>query len=143
MLTPDQNPQDFPIWILPYINIARLSETAVLKQVESLEARIPEMAYHVHVMAITSALNMRKVASYMQGDLQKQFTTAANRALTVAIEDCGNTGNKPWPVPPKQVFLREIAVRLAVASIEVQGDEVLHTGFKEVVNTLSKQFERG
>lgn len=143
MIGPDQDLKDFPPWIWPYIRVAQLAE--VSKVVEgarpstSIDARVPATAMNAHVMAIISALTMRKVAAGLDGDVGKQFTASANRALSVALDDCGSTGKKPWPQPPKNIMLMQIAAHLAVAAAELESDRVLHDGLQEAVGALLKQ----
>lgn len=143
MIGPDQDLKDFPPWIWPYIRVAQLAEVSKLveeaRPSTSVDARIPETAMNAHVMAIISALTMRKVAAGLDGEMGKQFTASANRALSVAIDDCGSTGKKPWPRPPKNIMLMQIAAHLAVAAAELEGDQVLHDGLKEAMGTLLGQ----
>ncbi|HVH99279.1 MAG TPA: hypothetical protein VM869_11225 [Enhygromyxa sp.] len=146
MIGPDQDLNDFPRWIWPYINIARIAEIARLKnvrQIEDMNARVPAVAINAHMMAIISALTLRKAAASMDGELGKQFSVAASRALSVAIDDCGSTGQKPWPIPPKAIFLREIAGQLAMAAAELEGDEVLHSGLKEAMSEILMRADKG
>lgn len=142
MIGPEQDLNDFPPWIWPYINVARIAEIGQIKDVSRTDvgdARIPQAAINAHMMAIISALTMKKVAAGLGGDLGKQFATSANQALTVAIDDCGNTGPKPWRKPPKHIVLMQIAGHLAVAAAELEGDEVLHNGLKAAAAVLVKQ----
>jgi hypothetical protein len=98
----DDNLKDFPRWAWPYINVARLADVSRVKDPGAI-GQIPEDAINAHVIAIMSALTVRKVAANLSGDLAKQFDAAASKALSVAIDDCGSTGKKPWPRPPKHI----------------------------------------
>jgi hypothetical protein len=141
MIGPDQDLKDFPPWIWPYIDVARLADIARVRDAGAA-ARAPTVAIDAHVTAIISALTMRSVAVNLSGDLKKQFEVAAGKALTVAIDDCGSTGKKPWPRPPRHIQLMEIATRLAVAAAELEGDRVLRDGLRETVGILAKQAEQ-
>jgi hypothetical protein len=136
----DDNLKDFPRWAWPYINVARLADVSRVKDPGAI-GQIPEDAINAHVIAIISALTVRKVAANLSGDLAKQFDAAASKALSVAIDDCGSTGKKPWPQPPKHIQLMEIAGRLAVAAAQLEGDKVLNAGLQEAVQTLARQAE--
>lgn len=142
MIGPDQDLDSFPRWIWPYINVARLAEIGRVKS-PGETGQVPETAINAHVSAVIAALTVRKVASNLSGDLGKQIESAATRALNVAIDDCGSTGKKPWPIPPKHILVAEIAGRLAVAAAELEGDKVLHAGLKEAVGKLSEMAEQG
>jgi hypothetical protein len=143
MIGPDQDLKDFPPWIWPYIRIAHLAEVSKIADdpriATSIDARIPETAMNAHLMAIMSALTMRKVAAGLDGELGKQFTASANKALSVAIDDCGSTGKKPWPRPPRNVMLLQIAGHLAVAAAELEGDSIMREGLEQAMTTLLKQ----
>lgn len=124
MIGPEQDLKDFPPWLWPYINVARLADVSRVKDAGVI-GQIPEAAINAHVIAIMSALTVRKVAANLAGDLAKQFDAAASKALSVAIDDCGSTGKKPWPRPPKHIQHMEIAGRLAVAAAQLEGDKVV------------------
>jgi hypothetical protein len=141
MIADHQTMEDFPRWAWPYINVAKLADVARVKDPGAI-GEIPETALNAHVTAIISALTVRKVAANLSGDLGKQVDAAANKALSVAIDDCGSTGKKPWPRPPKHIELMEIAGRLAVAAAQLEGDKVLHDGLQEAVSTLARQAEQ-
>jgi hypothetical protein len=141
MIGPDQDLNDFPRWIWPYINVARLADVSVVKDPGAI-GQIPETAINAHVTAIIAALTLRKAAAHLPGDLGKQFEAAAGRALSVAIDDCGSTGKKPWPGPPRHIQLQEIAGRLAVAAAQLEGDKVLNSGLREAVSVLVRQAEQ-
>lgn len=141
MIGPDQDLKDFPPWAWPYINIARLTDISRVKD-PGTGVQTLETAINAHVTAIISALTVRKVAANLSGDLAKQLDASASKALSVAIDDCGSTGNKPWPRPPKRIQLMEIASRLAVAAVELEGDKVLNSGLQEAANILARQAEQ-
>ena len=141
MIGPDQDLTSFPRWIWPYINVARLADISKVRE-PGTGSEVPDSAFNAHVTAIISALTLRKAAAHLPGDLARQFEGAANKALSVAIDDCGSTGKKPWPRPPKHIQLLEIAGRLAVAAAELEGDKVLNAGLQEAVGVLAKQAEQ-
>lgn len=136
MIGPDQDINEFPRWMWPYINIAKIAEITHKQPMDHIDARVPAVAIHAHMMAIMSAVTLRKVAAGLGGEMSKQFSVAANRALKVAIDDCGSTGNKPWPMPPRGAFLCEMAGHLAMAAAELEGDEIMHHGLKEAMTEL-------
>ena len=93
MLGPDQNPEDFPWWVLPYIDVARVSRGEVVLGKEAVSAvRVPRAAVHAHVTAIIAAAQVKQIAGAAKdgGALQE----AAGIALTKAIEDAERTGQK-------------------------------------------------
>jgi len=141
MIGPDDDLKTFPPWAWPYINVAKLADVSRVRD-PGASVQTPETAINAHVSAIISALTVRKVAANLSGDLAKQLDASASKALSVAIDDCGTTGKKPWPRPPKHIQLMEIASRLAVAAAELEGDKVLNSGLQEAANTLARQAEQ-
>lgn len=142
MIGPDQDLNDFPRWVWPYINVGKLADVSRRFRQSSAMGQIPETALNAHVTAIISALTVRKVAANLSGDFAKQFDAAASKALSVAIDDCGSVRPKPWPWPPKHIQLMEIAGRLAVAAAQLEGDKVLNAGLQEAVGILAGQAEQ-
>jgi len=144
MVGPDTDLNDFPPWIWPYIHVARLADFH--KEAERFKVsgtvRSPEAAINAHVIAIMSAISVKKVVAGLKlkdSELQRQFEAAASQALTVAIDDCGNGRPKPWPIPPRHIQLAEIAGRLAIAAAELEADAVMRDDLRDAASRLSDQ----
>ena len=141
MLGPDQNPEDFPWWVLPYIDVARVSRGEVVLGKEAISAvRAPRAAVQAHVTAIVAAAQVKQIAGAVKdgGALQE----AAGIALTKAIDDCGNNRPKPWPHPPRRYEIMEIAAELAVCAASME-DKGLSGELAGAVQRLADRANRG
>lgn len=149
MISPDQDLTQFPPWIWPYIDVARFAD--ISRDNEKFRGgaaflATPQPAIAAHVTAIIAAATLKKMVaglSLKDPDVQRQFEAAAAKALTVAIDDCGNGRRKPWPQPPRHIQLAEIAGQLAVAAAELDADEVLHRELTNATLQLRDQALKG
>jgi hypothetical protein len=118
MIGPDQDLSDFPVWIWPYIDVARLSRVDVAAAKEAGTMRVPQGAVRAHVTAIIAAAQVKQITGAMKdgGAMQE----AAGIALNKAIDDCGNGRPKPWPHPPRRYEILEVAGELAVAAAAIE-----------------------
>jgi hypothetical protein len=140
MIGPDQDLSDFPVWIWPYIDVARLSRADVAAVKEMGAARVPRAAVQAHVTAIIAAAQVKHIAGAAKdgGALQE----AAGIALTKAIDDCGNGRPKPWPHPPRRYEIMEVAAELAVAAAAIE-DKGLTGELAGAVQRLADRAGRG
>ena len=140
MIGPDQDLSDFPVWIWPYIDVARLSRGDVVAKEAAAAVRVPPAVVRAHVTAIVAAAQVKQIAGAVKdgGALQE----AAGIALTKAIDDCGNGRPKPWPHPPRRYEVLEVAGELAVAAAAIE-DKGLSGELAGAVQRLADRAGRG
>jgi hypothetical protein len=140
MIGPDQDLSDFPVWIWPYIDVARLSRADVAAAKELAAVCVPAAAVRAHVTAIIAAAQVKQIAGAVKdgGAMQE----AAGIALTKAIDDCGNGRPKPWPHPPRRYEILEVAGELAVAAASIE-DKGLSGELAGAVQRLTDRAGRG
>jgi hypothetical protein len=145
MIGPDQDLHDFPPWIWPYINVARLAEFKAAGRVAAVSTAVaPRAAVDAHVHAIFAAAALKATAAQI-GDkaIGSALSGAASKALSVAIDDCGNEPpRKPWPHPPRHIQMFEVAGRLAVAAAELEKNEALSSELIGAVRTLADRAQQ-
>lgn len=137
MLADFQSVDDFPRWILPYIDVAALAKGAVARDKIASGAATPEPAVAGHVAAIVQAAMLMRFADNLRDPgLREEVSGAASKMMQVAIDDCGNDRPKPWPHPPRRFEILEVATRVAVYAAETR-DEVVAGALGEAVEQLA------
>ena len=128
MLAGFQAVDDFPRWILPYIDVAALAKGAGARGEIIGGASTPEPAVAGHVAVIVqAAMLMRPADNLRDPGLRDEVSGAARKMMQVAIDDCGNDRPKPWPCPPWHFEILEVATRVAVYAAETRDEVVAGT----------------
>jgi hypothetical protein len=113
MLGPDQDVSDFPVWALPYIDIAKLSHANIN---DGTTFRLPSAVVNAYVSALLSAVSIHQVADHLTDKgLAQQFNNAASNAIAEEIDDICGTPPHPFPWPHHYLAL-EVAAQIATAA---------------------------
>lgn len=132
MIGPDQNIEDFPPWIWPYIHPVSIFAKAVTGEGIVYEQAAKEMRESVLVQCkhfTAGDYSFKELLTTMDSQFQMQLATlhfAKTKAVglamgkLVALDDddpCGNPPRRPWPWPT--VLLDLVKVQMEVFKTEV------------------------
>jgi hypothetical protein len=123
MISPDQDLNEFPPWVWPYIRVADLAKSRVFAAREQTTlAQAPEAALLGHFVAIVQAVQLKSIASHL-GAAGADLGKAAGQAIADEIDDwCGTKGpHPPFPHPHRAA---ELATHLAVFAASSTNDRL-------------------
>lgn len=132
MIGPDQDPSDFPRWIWPYIRVEDLAKSRVLASQDTTQVTAtPQAALLGHFTAIVQAVQLKSMATRIEGPVGVQLGKASSQAILDEIDDW--CGTKPHPFPHRA---GELATHLAVLAASSSSDQ-LRTELLSVVQQIS------
>ena len=141
MIGPDQDLSDFPVWMWPYINVARVAkgETRAASQHGALAAT-PAIATATRIGALIAAATVKQVAGRIKDEkLRAELSAAATETLADDGDGiCPPQKKWPWPHPPRPFELAELAGFVALAAAAT-GDKVLSYELGAIADRLAAQ----
>ncbi|MDB5036093.1 MAG: hypothetical protein JWQ98_3334 [Chlorobi bacterium] len=132
MIGPDQDLSEFPRWIWPYIDVARLSKATI--HVNEAEFRVPASAINAHVAAIHTAATIKALSGRVKDTAGKEFGGAASSMMSEEIDFVCGTPFPGWPRPHFGIL--EVAGQLAAIAAST-ADAALKSELGRVVETLA------
>lgn len=141
MIGPDQDLSQFPPWIWPYIDIARIAKGDVRAAAQAgALAATPAFATATRLGALIAAATVKQIASRIKDErLRTELSAAASATLADDGDDiCPPRHKWPWPHPPRPFELQELAGAVALAAAAT-GDQVLNQELGQVAEKLATQ----
>jgi hypothetical protein len=146
MIGPDDNLSDFPVWVWPYINVARFR--AALNPIseqwgtsEGALARHGQGGFEPHsvpgvVGHFVRAAQVKDLAKKIPEGRRKEMTHGAESTIAMLIDDyCGTPPRKwPWPFPGPPPWTLQIATELSLIANTLQSG-----GLRDEINGIAGQ----
>jgi hypothetical protein len=131
MISPDQDLQEFPPWVWPYIRVADLAQSKAFAKLrvsgELGFEKLPALAADAHLMLISQTIALKNIATQLGGETGKGLATAADRSMAEYIDDfCGTPPGHHPPVPHIQEFAAKLAVLAASFGSDKLGKDFAH-----------------
>jgi len=141
MINPDTGSlADFPVWAWPYINVPRIAKGETRTAAElSAVAATPAFATAARLGALIAAATVKQIAGKIKDEkLRSELSAAASAALAEDGDEICPRRKWPWPHPPRQLELAELAGQVALAAAAT-GDKVLIHELGQVADKLATQ----
>src|SRR5687767_13411981 len=131
MIGPDDNLSDFPVWVWPYINVAR--HRTLNPIAEQWGASAGALARQAHggfepnsvqgiVGHFVRAAQVKDLARKIPEGRRKEMTQGAESTIAMLIDDyCGTPPRRwPWPFPGPPPWSLQIATELSMIANSLQ-----------------------
>ena len=134
MIGPDQDLSQFPPWVWPYIHTVNIAKSHVfVAKSETLAEAIPQEVVQGHYAAIVQAVQLKIIATRIEGAVGAQLGKAASQALMDELDDW--CGTKPHPHPHR---IAQMATHLAVLAAS-STNEQLRTELTSTIDQMNSR----